>query len=199
LAEAEFVALDQEGATIKTVIPNIPYYDELFPALAEAGSVDSFSEPEKLTVDLLHRLAKTPMMKRQLYELGAERSLTDRILQIGEEGGFLVRHRARGQDIILSPTYFPESQTGFSDLVAGHGASRVAKLLELLRQTQGWPLSIIERDRELAGVALDDEDLKVLRLLAGEGFVPPPAIETPHAGTISFFLVPAPARQGCLQ
>ncbi len=66
--------------------------------------------------------------------------------------------------------------------------------LELLKKNQGWPLSRIESDRQIGSVQLSDEDLAVFRLLASEGFIPPPAIKTAHAGTNYFLFGPRPGK-----
>ncbi len=192
LAEAEFVRLDTEGKTIKTVIPDIPFYEGLFSNLGEVVGTDNFSEPETLTLSLLHRLASSPMLADHAYTFGADRSLVNRIIDIGTEGAFIVNQRARGKSVLVSPTYFPENSQAYADLVSGSGSQRVKKVLELLRVNQGWPLAILLQERELAGVRLDDKELAIIKMLAGEGFVPPPAIQTSHAGTNHFLFGPRP-------
>jgi len=192
LAEAEFVRLDVEGKTIKTVIPTVPYYEKVFTDLGDFAGIGHLSEPEFLAVQLLHRLAQSPMLRDHAYQLGAERSLVDRVLDIGNQGAFMIEQRARGRSVLVSPTYFSESQDAYADLVAGHGAGRVKKVLDLLRANQGWPLAKLQKDGELGGVALDRGDLAVAGALAGEGFVPPPAIETSHHGMNFFLFGPRP-------
>ena len=192
LEEAEMVRLDTEGKTIKTVVPEVPYYEQLFSTLAGVIESDAMSEPEQLTLEILNRLSKSPLLRQQIYELGAERKLVDRVLEIGQKAAYIVERRARGNNVLLSPTYFPESADAFSDLVAGHKTSRVARVLELLKENQGWPLRQIETERELGGVRLDDAEIAVIKLLAGEGFVAPPVIKTTHAGENHFLFGPRP-------
>jgi hypothetical protein len=127
-----------------------------------------------------------------VYQLGADKQLADRIIEIGSQGSFIVNQRARGKTVLISPTYFPENNAAYADLVASRGAQRVKKILDLLKAHQGWPLSRILREREIAGFTLDDADIAVLQMLASEGFVPPPAIETKHAGTNYFLFGPRP-------
>jgi hypothetical protein len=195
LAEAEFAELDVEGRTIKTVIPNVPYYQAIFTNLATVAATDSFSEPEQLALDLLQRLASAPLLRDQAYQLGAEKKLVNRILDVGSEASFIATKRARGKDILLSPTYFSESPQAYADLVAGHGAGRVKRILDLLRKNQGWPLGVIEKERELSGERLNESDVAVIRALAGGGFVPPPAIHTSHRGTNYFLFGPRPGAE----
>ena len=104
LAEAEFVQLDTEGKTIKTVIPDVPFYEALFSNLGEVVGTNNFSEPEALTISLLHRLASSPMLADHAYTFGADRSLVNRIIDIGTQGAFIVNQRARGKSVLVSPT-----------------------------------------------------------------------------------------------
>jgi hypothetical protein len=192
LADAEFVRLDTEGRTIKTVIPDVPFYSKLFSDLGDIAKSNNLSEPEWLTLLLLHRLAGSPLLLDQIYQIGAEKRLVNRIIDIGSEGSFLINRRARGRSILISPTYFPENSNAYADLVAASGANRVKKVLDLLKMNQGWPLSKLLAERELCGVHLDDDDLAVVKMLAGEGFIPPPAIKTTHAGMNYFLFGPRP-------
>ncbi|WP_459557445.1 hypothetical protein [Lacunimicrobium album] len=192
LAEAEFVQLVTEGNTIKTVIPDIPFYGRLFQQLGEVSGTASFTEHEQLVIDLASKLSQSPVSKDSVYQSGAERRLIDRVLTIGQESAFLSIKRARGRDIILSPTYFSENSQAYADLVAGNGATKVRRLLDLLKTFQGWPLELILRDRRIGETTLDDNDLRILQILAGEGFCPPPAIQTTHAGMTHFLFGPRP-------
>ena len=192
LAEAEFVRLDTQGKTIKTVIPDVPYYEDLFFELGEMVSVSQLSEPEQLTLSLVQRLSDSPLLIDHAYDLGAEKKLVDRVVDIGSEGAFFVNRRARGRNVLVSPTYFSENQDAYADLVAAKGAARVRKVLGLLKSNQGWPLSKIEAEQEIGGTRLDEQDLAVIRMLAGDGFVAPPGIETKHAGLNHFMFGPRP-------
>lgn len=192
LAEAEFVRLDTEGKTIKTVIPDVPFFENLFTDLGNVVGSNNFSEPEVLTLLLVHRLASAPMLVDHAYTLGADKSLVDKIVDIGAQGSFIINQRARGKSILLSPTYFPENSQAYADLVAASGTERVKKILDLLKNNQGWPLAKLSKERELAGVRLDDKDIATITMLAGEGFIPPPAIQTRHAGINHFLFGPRP-------
>lgn len=192
LAEAEFLRLVTEGRSIKTVIPDVPFYDRLFTALGEISQSENFSEHELFAIDLANRLARSPIARDMIYQIGAERQVVDRIIDIGSQGAFLSERRARGRDIIISPAYFAENVDAYTDLVAGHGAQRVKKVLDLLKQSPGWPLKLIASDHEIGGVQIDEADVAVVSKLAGEGFISPPAIETSHAGTNHFLFGPRP-------
>lgn len=192
LADAEMVHLSTEGKTIKTVTPDVPFFSDLYSNLGEVARSNRLAEAEELTVVMLQRLAGAPLMRDHLYDSGAEQKLVNRILDIGTDGQFIVRKRARGRDIFLSPTYFAENASAYADLAAASGSGRVKRILELLRRAQGWPLALIEKDKALAGVSLSNADVTILRALAGDGFVPPPAIVTSHHGTNFFLFGPRP-------
>jgi hypothetical protein len=192
LAEAEFIRLVTEGKTIKTIIPEIPFYNDIFDDLGQLAQDGHFNEPELLTLILINRLSQSPIPQDHAYLLGAEKVLVNKIIDIGTQGSFIVSTRARGKDILLSPTYFPENNDAYTDLVAGYGAGKVSKILNLLKNYQGWPLNLIERTKQVGDEPLDDEDILVLKKLAGDGFVPPPAIETTHSGINYFIFGPRP-------
>lgn len=195
LAEAEFVKLDTEGLTIKTVIPDIPFYEDVFTSLGNvAHSQSKISEPEFLTLTLMKKLSSSPMLVDHVYQTGAEKKLVDWVIDIGSKGNYLINRRARGKSVLLSPTYFPENVGAYSDLVAANGAQKVKRVLELLKENQGWPLVKIETDKMIGQMPIDETEIQVARMLAGEGFLPPPAIETTHAGVNSFLFGPRPGK-----
>lgn len=192
LAEAEFANLVTEGQTIKTVIPDVPFYGQLFEKLGDVVGTDDFSEHEQLALDLSRRLSRSPVARDSLYQEGADRKVVDRILEIGDKTSFLSVKRARGRDIVVSPAYFAENTQAYADLVAGNGSGRVKRLLDILKANQGWPLELILKEKRVGDHSLDKDDLSVVRLLAGDGFCPPPAIQTQHKGTTHFLFGPRP-------
>jgi len=194
LAEAEFVFVDKTGNTINTVVANVPYYDDLYKSLGEVSASNTMSEPEQLALHLVSRLAKAPMFSDHAFAIGAEAKLVRRVLDLGEVGGFMIHRRARGKNILLSPSSYGEENAAYADLVASSGATRVGKVLQLLQQNQGWPISHLEKTKQLGGVALDSDDLAIIRTLAGDGFLAPPAITTEHAGTNHFVFGPRPGK-----
>lgn len=192
LAEAEFVQLVTEGRTLKTVIPRVPFYERLFEDLGTVVDKSTLNEAEQLTVDLMQRLGGSPLLSTHAYELGAERRLVDRVLDIGDQGSYILKRRARGRDVLVSPAYFSESTSAYADLVAAEGSARIRKVLALLRTHQGWPLTKIVKEARIGDDTLETKDVDVIRMLAGDGFVAPPAIKTRHAGTNHFLFGPRP-------
>lgn len=197
LAEVEFVKLQTTGKTINTVVPNVPYYDEVYSTLGDFGITEGFNEAEKLSIEILCRLAKSPENVDSLMShLGADKRDLNRAFIVGQEGAYLRVHRVRGRNIALSPAFFSENSDVFADMVAGAGASDVRVVLDALRQVQGVPLSLVERQNEIGGVQLTPDQINMLKRLAQDGAVRPPSIRTPHAGSNYFLFTPTPGNAG---
>jgi hypothetical protein len=194
LAEVEFVKLVTEGKTIKAVVPTVPYYENLYEKLGDYAVETGFNEAEQLSIQLLCRLSKSPEKVDTLIStIGAEKKLIDRAVEVGTQGAYLRVHRSRGRQIALSPTYFSENAEIYADMVAGAGANQVQKLMKALRGAQGMPLSLIQKQKEIGGVKLADEEVGFLIRLAQDGAVKPPSIKTTHAGENYFLFTPTPA------
>ena len=194
LAEIEFVKLGTEGKTIKTVLPNVPYYEDLYTQLGAYAEDAGLNEAEQLSIELVHRLARSPEKLDSLRaKLGAEKKLLERAIQVGKEGSYLRQVRARGRDILLTPTYFSENPDVFADQVASGGAGQVQKVLDALRVAQGYPLALIEQTKAIGTVALSDEEVRLATRLAQDGVVRPPSISTSHSGENFFLFTPTPS------
>lgn len=193
LAEIEFVKIDKESNTIKAVLPTVPYFDDVYETIGEfADKEKHFNEYEQYALHILQKLSKTPLYKSNLFEIGAERKTVERTLTIGNQGGFLVERHARGKDIVLSPTYFMENEDLYTDLVAQAGTKSIEKINKLLKDNQGWPLSVIEKQHELCGTPLSDNEILLLKRLASDGAIKPPSIQTSHHGNNYFLFTPTP-------
>ena len=193
LSEIEFVIIDKEGDTIKSILPTIPYFDDVYSLVGEfAFAKGSFSETEQVAIEILKRVNDSPVSYSSVYDMGAEKSTVDRNIQIGTEGGYLVNRRARGKDILLSPNYFAENTDLYTDLVAKKGATSIKRLLGIIKDSQGWPLSLIEKTLEVNGKKITVDELSLLKRIAQDGAIKPPAISTPHSGTNYFLFTPAP-------
>lgn len=192
LAEVEFVKVYQEGKTIKSIIPTVPYYEDLFQGIGEYGGTCQMSEPESLTLTMLERLAKSPTPKSTIINLGAEPKLVNQMIRVGSEGGYITQRRARGKDILLSPVFFYENPDKFADLAAGSGSGNVEVVLTALSRNQGWPLALTKQSSKIGDTALTPQQLEIVLSLAGEGFAAPPAIETSHSGSNFFLFGPKP-------
>lgn len=194
LADVEFVALQTTGQTINAVLPKVPYYEELYDQLGEyAEKEKNFNEAEQLALILVDRLAGSPENVDSLRNaLGADSQLFSRGVAIGTQGSYLIKHRARGRDILLNPTYFSQNSAVFADAAAAQGASSIKTMLDLVRLAQGWPLGLIEKQKVIGQTPLTDDQIKLLVRLAQDGAVKPPSITTTHAGENFFIFTPTP-------
>lgn len=193
LGEIEFVRIISEGSTFKAIVPDVPYYDDLYCSLGEVAASNGFNETEALSIEIVRRLAEAPENVDSLRNsLGAETKLFDRALQIGDEGGYVFTRRRRGRDIAISPAYFSENGDIYADLAAAGNTPRIKHLLTAVRAAQGIPLSLIVKNRKIGEVELSDQDVQMLIRLAQDGAVKPPAIKTTYAGENQFIFTPTP-------
>jgi len=196
LAEIEFVRLGQEGKTIRSVLPTVPYFEELYDGLGAYFETESCpDEFESLTLEIVDRLAGAPHNVDSLASsLGADRKAFDHSVEIGTKSSFLILQRHRSRDILMNPTYFTENADIFADHVAKVGAKTVQHTLDLLKRAQGWPLSLIEKTLEIGGKKVTADEVALLKRLAQDGMVKPPSILTTHAGQAMFMFTPTPGQ-----
>ena len=194
LGDIEFVKIVRDGKTIKSVLPTVPYFDELYDRLGQyledESGVDEF---EHLTLEIVHRLAASPHNIDSLAgKLGAERKAFEDSIKIGCDGNFLISRRSRSKNILMNPTYFSENAEVFADHVANVGASSVKQTLEMLQAAQGWPLALIEQQALIGDRTIGPDSILLLKRLAQDGIVKPPSISTSHVGTNHFMFTPTP-------
>ncbi|GAA0919894.1 hypothetical protein GCM10009552_40330 [Rothia nasimurium] len=193
LAEIEFVRLGTEGTRIKTVVPDVPYYEDMYAQLGQYAIDEKLNEAEQLSVALVHRLSKTPENLEALRaKLGAENKLFTRAVAVGVDGSYLKQVRARGRDILLTPTHFAENPELFADIAAKGGARDIQKVFDAIRSMQGVPLSLIQKTGKLGNTNLTKGESDLAIRLAQDGLVKPPSITTSHAGENFFLFTPTP-------
>ncbi|MEA4897553.1 MAG: hypothetical protein VB115_04825 [Christensenellaceae bacterium] len=192
LAEIEFIRIDKEGDTIISILPSVPYFDDIYTQVGEYSKTVSMNEMEKLAIYILEKLSNSPNDRSNLFSIGAEAKGIKRSLQIGEEGGYIIQGRARGKDIIYSPLFFIENADLYLDATAKSGSNSIKKVLELLRQNQGWPLALVMQTSEICGTKLSADEVLLLKRLAQDGAIKPPAITTSHHGENYFLFTPTP-------
>ncbi|MEN6383214.1 MAG: hypothetical protein ABFC86_08150 [Rectinema sp.] len=194
LGEVEFVKIAKEGKRIKTILPTVPYYQDLYNTLGDYAVTQGLNESEQLSIEILKRLAKSPEKLESLKsQLGADKKLINRAIEIGQEGAYLRQYRYRGRDVLLSPVYFSENADIFADIVAAKGSKQVQKVLNAVKSAQGIPLEIIRKKKKISNVDFSDEEISLLIRLAQDGVVKPPCIETTYAGENYFIFTPTPA------
>jgi len=197
LEQIEFVKVVREGKTARSLVPLVPYFDQLYDGVGEYLETEAqLDEFEALTLEIVDRLAGAPhnadALAAQIGAVGSDRKTFDDTIEIGQRGHFLVSHRSRSRTILLNPTYFSENAELFADHVAKCGATGVGRLLKLIHAAQGWPLSVIEQTGEINGFKVGAEQILLLRRLAQEGMVKPPKITTSYSGESLFMFTPTP-------
>jgi len=194
LADIGFVHLSTIGTRILSILPTVPFYDDLYSGLAEYMDAEApLDEFEALTVAIVDRLAQAPANTDQLaHMIGAERKAFNESVNIGTEGQFLIHRRARAKDILINPTYYSENADIFADHVAKVGAPGVSRIFELLKRAQGWPLELIVAQGEINGSKLSADDVVLLQRLAEDGAVKPPSILMPGRDPTRFVFTPTP-------
>jgi hypothetical protein len=195
LAEIEFVYLQTEGNTIKAVLPDVPYYEDLYEGIGEYLDTElQFTEAEQLTLAIVEKLAHAPdNVDRLRNDLGADAALFNRNLEYGKQGRFLVVKKHRSRNIVINPVYFSENIEIFADHVAATNSTSVANLLDALKSFQGWPLSLIKANASIGTIDIQPDQIRLLERLAQEGIVKPPTITTTHSGETNFLFTPTPS------
>ena len=106
----------------------------------------------------------------------------------------MISQRSRGRDIIASPLYFSGNLDGLIDIAASGDTPVVHKLLKLISQNQGLPLSSITKDKEIVTTGISDDELTLLHGLAEKGIIKPPSIVRPNKTEEKFIFTPAPGK-----
>jgi hypothetical protein len=78
-----------------------------------------------------------------------------------------------------------------ADISAKAGAADIAVVIDVIKQNQGWPLSLIERNLELGGRKLSKTQMEILVKLCAEGVLKPPQIKFAQSAE-SFIFTPRP-------
>lgn len=194
LEEVGFVSLDTTGRSINKVTPSVPHFQSVYDGLGGYLGTVKLTEHEDVAVAILNELSSKAEKRDSLIaRLGADRHAFEKCETLLEtKGGLIVPHRARGQTILTSPAYFADNLQALADLAAAGKARGISKIVNLVKQVQGWPLSMILAQREVAGTKLDDSDINLLRELVATGVLRPPSIERPTAATEHFVFTPKP-------
>lgn len=192
LLDVGFVDVVKSGSRIEKILPNVPHFGDVYEQLGEHPSLDDLNEHEQAALHILAQLQQQPQNKDFLLQKsGMDRIVFDRCIVIGEHGGLVRAHRARGKNILTSPVYFGDNLDGLADLAAAAGSSDVSKALDVIRRNQGWPLSMAISQKEIGGVALTPETSGIISKLAQEGILKPPTIKF-KAAQESFLFTPKP-------
>lgn len=192
LAEVEFIELIGTKTNIKTIIPKIPRFQDIYTIMGSYSEPGDFNEHEQAILEILGELYKKPDNKDKLLNnSGIEKEVFKRCVKIGSECGFIREHRAREKTILVSPYYFADNFDALADMVAKSGASEIENVLTIIRNNQGWPLSLIEQKLKLGETKISEIQKSLIITLASEGVLKPPTIKLP-TGSESFIFTPPP-------
>lgn len=195
LGEIDFVKLIERGRKIERIIPNIPIFEDVYNGLSKYANAEcDLNSHEEATLQILAALQDSPQNKDNLFNhLGIEKPLFDRCIKIGAASGIVSEHRARGRSVLISPFYFADNLEGLADAAVAVGASAIQSTLKKVKDSQGWPLSLIEATGEIGGVKLAPTELTLVHKLAEEGVIKPPTIKF-GAKSESFLFTPRPGK-----
>lgn len=178
LAEIEYVQLIAKGTKILSVIPDVPRFQDLYEGVGSYFTFSDLNEHEQGTLLILAELQSKPENKDRLVSsTGIDLPMFNRCMDIGAHGNYLKEFRARGRNIIASPFYFSDNLEGLVDLSVKSGSTDIQVVLQVIKNNQGWPLSLIEKRLELGGYKLTPTQQSLLNHLCSEGILKPPSIE----------------------
>lgn len=195
LADLDLIKLVRVGESVKSVIPNVPHFEDVYQRVGEYTDERPLNELEQITVAILDQLYASPVNRDALLaKLGTDREGFEQSLQIGVNAGLMLDQRSRGRNIIASPMYFSGNLDGLIDLAARGDTPNVYRLLTLISKNQGMPLSMIVKEKRISGNVISAEDVDLLQGMAEEGIIKPPSIVRPSAIEEKFIFTPAPGR-----
>ncbi|MEN4849431.1 hypothetical protein ABEH01_08365 [Pantoea agglomerans] len=196
LAEIEYVDLITKDKRILSVIPNVPRFRDLYQGVGDYFSFNDLNEHEQGTLLILSSLQNKPENKDRLINTsGVGNKLFLRCLDIGEKGNYFRQYRARGKDIIASPFYFADNLDSLVDTSAKIGSSDIDIVLKIIKDNQGWPLSLIQSQLEIGGKKLTKVQKDLLIGFCQEGVLKPPSIDFGNKKSETFIFTPRPGNQ----
>jgi hypothetical protein len=173
----------------------VPHFEDVYEEVGQYVDAKPLNELEQVTIAILDNLYKSPVNRDALRDrLGADPEEFNRSLQIGVEAGLMIDQRARARNIIASPLYFSGNLEALIDVAARGDTPNVQRLLKLIKQNQGMPLSSIIKDQRISGNSISTDDVTLLTTMAQEGIIKPPSIVRPNQTEEKFIFTPAPGK-----
>lgn len=178
LAEIEYVRLNTKGIKILSIIPQVPRFNDLYEGVGNYFTFSDLNEHEQGTLAILSALQNKPENRdRIIAATGIDTTLMKRCVEIGNHGHYFKEYRVRGKNFLASPFYFADNLAGLVDMSAKAGADDIAVVLKIIKDNQGWPLSLIESRAEVGGKKLTTTQKQLLVKLCSEGILKPPSIK----------------------
>ncbi|RGF31651.1 hypothetical protein DW076_17450 [Clostridium sp. AF46-12NS] len=157
MEEVRHVSLVSEGKTIKKVIPMVPHFTSIYKQLGDyvgykqlgdyVGTI-TLTEHEQLSVAILHELStEAESVMRCSPDSVPTRGRFLGVESITQAGGLVVPKRARGHDILVSPTYFADNLDALANLAAAGSAKKIEKILGYYQSDAGMAAIHHPKDR----------------------------------------------------
>ncbi|MCF7496529.1 hypothetical protein L3V35_15910 [Vibrio sp. L5-1] len=178
LAEIEYIRVNKKRTKILSIIPQVPRFKDLYEGVGDYFTFSDLNEHEQGTLLILSALQNKPENKNRIISsTGIDNGVLGRCLKIGEHGNYFKEYRKRGRDILASPFYFADNLDGLADMSAKAGADDISTVLSIIKENQGWPLSLVLSRLELGGRKITTTQKELLVQLCSEGILKPPSIE----------------------
>lgn len=191
LADIEFIRIVRTGRRINSIIPSVPYFEDLYEQIGERAETEGFNELEVISIDILDRLSSSPVHEETIRgELNVNSQEFRWLIDTGMQASYLNRIASETGDILTSPLYFSENAEKFARLLQKHGEDSISRATDLLRRHPGIPFEKFMEDRSLLGPPVDDETRSVLSMFVEQGITQPPSIVADYSGTNHFLFVP---------
>lgn len=171
------------------VIPDIPYFDDMYSYVGEYIVQEGLNQFEEHSIELLNIASSGPISREFLLkELDVKQTQLDKLVNAGEHGTYIQSFETEesGQ-LYISPLYFSENPTELAKLVGKNGTDTARRVIELLRENPGWPLSLAQKNMRINTSIINDEELQFLESLILKKVIQPPSIETAHSKEIFLF------------
>lgn len=191
LEEIEFARVVGTGSR-RLVIPEVPYFDELYSRLSEYAEVQELNEYEKMSIEILQRLASGPALQRDIMrDLDLGKQTEEVVIDLGKAGSYIDSYETTdGDAVLISPVYFSEKPEEVAKAVGEYGVESTSLVFNAVRAHPGWPLAAILRDRAIGNVELHPEQVELVKVLVSKGILQPPAVTTTRTGTNHFVFTP---------
>lgn len=194
LEEIEFVDLVSTKSKIDRILPKVPHFKDVYSVLGEHPNLEDLNEHEQAALHILGALQTQPENKdRLLTTSGIEKGVFDRCVDISNVGGLVRQHRVRGRNVLVSPVYFADNLDGLADLATTAGSHEIGNVLKIIKDNQGWPLSLAVAQGEIGGRKLNSTQTAVMGHLAQEGILKPPTIKFATSNEV-FLFTPQPGK-----
>jgi hypothetical protein len=143
LAEVGFVeGIQRRGGKIVRFTENVPYYDDLYERLGEAWHGRAPTDLEQQMVQLVDRLAATPIAVEELStDVEFDAADLPQLLDVGRSAQLVKTVKLIDGEVAYSPFFGFEHPHLIGDLVHEYGPEELAQAFARVRGEQGLPVT----------------------------------------------------------